>query len=1310
MDGTSDRAGEQAGHKIGPELRRLRTEQGLSLAALAQRVHYSTGYLSKIETGKKPVTPELARRLDEALETDGVLAALLPLPEGPIPADDEPLGAGVCPYPGLAAFGPAQAQWFFGRHQAISDLVSQLDDRLAGGGLLAVVAPSGAGKSSLLAAGLIPALVRGGLPGSRAWPVVATTPGTHPLATLVARVAERTGVEQAAVEQAGDPDGFVAFLTEAVAACTGKPRETSSSARVVLIVDQFEEIFTECRTESERQVFVAALGAAARSAVALVVLGVRADFYGPCLAYPVLLTALQGPVALGPMSAEQLRAVITRPAQAEGLGLEPGLVELLLRDLGVAEDAGVDAAGYDPGALPLLAHALRTTWQQGKGQTLTVAGYRRTGGIRQALATTAERAYTRLSPAERQIARQVLLRLVNVSDQDVSGDTRRRLSRARLVETLPLPGSAEVLDTVLEAFGRARLLTFDTASTLDTDSVEITHEALLRSWPRLRQWIDTDRAGNLIRQELDAAAAGWDREGRDTAGLYRGARLATARTWATSTTQSADLSPVASAFLAASTQQEHHAARLRRAVLVVLSVLALVVSGAVGVALHQSVAAQRERDTALFNQITAQADRLRGTDTSLAAQLDLTAYRMRPMTRDLYTALVTDANAALATPLNSPTNAIYTVVFSPDGRILATGGDDQAVRLWNVSAPTHPVPVGSALTGHTKTVYAVAFSPDGHTLASGSADHRVRLWNVADPAHPAPLGPPLTGHTKTVLTVAFSPDGRTLATGSRDQTVRLWNVADPTHPAPLGPPLLGHTDDVRTVVFSPDGRTLATTGGDDQTVRLWNVADPAHPALLGSPLTGYTKAVFAVVFSPDGRTLATSGRDHMVRVWNVADPAHPTSLGPPLPGHRDDVNAVAFSPDGRILASGSDDRTVRLWNMADPAHPVPLGLPLTGHISAIETVAFSPDGHTLAVGSHDHTALLWNIPAAPLTGHTNAVTAMAFSPDGHTLASGGADRTVRLWNMTDLAHPVSLGSPLIGHTNDVTAVAFSPDGRTLASGGDRTVRLWNVTDSAHPVSLGPVLTGYTDSVTAVAFSPDGHTLATGEGQMVRLWNVADPAHPISLGPPLTGHTKAVYAVVFSPDGRTLASAGGDQMVRLWNVADPARPAPLGLPLTGHTNIVYALAFSPDGHTLASGSNDTTVQLWDVADPARPAALGPPLIGHTNSVHAVAFSPDGHTLASGGYDETVRLWEVTDPAHPMALGQPLTGHTGWVYAVAFSPDGRTLASGGEDRTIRLWGTDVDQAIQRICAFTANTLTPATWQQYVSPDVPYHSPCP
>jgi WD40 repeat protein/transcriptional regulator with XRE-family HTH domain len=1201
---------EIVGERAGARLRQLRQARGWSLAEMARRVPYSKSYLSKLETGAKRVTSEIARCLDEALGTDGALAAVLDTSDNPIPVGDEPTGIEVCPYPGLAAFGPDQARWFFGRDQVTAHLISQLDDRLAGGGLLAVVAPSGAGKSSLLAAGLIPALARGGLPGSRAWPVVAITPGAHPLATLAAGVAERTGTDPAeVVAAAGDPAGFAVFLAEAVVAYIGTLGETSSSAQVVLIVDQFEEIFTECQQDAEREGFIAALCAAAQSAAVLVVIGVRADFYGPCLAYPTLLTALQGPVALGSMSAEQLRAVITCPAEAEGLNLEPGLVELLLRDLGVADEVGGGAAGYDPGALPLLAHALRASWQQRDGQILTVAGYRRTGGIGQALATTAERAYTGLSPVEQQITRQVLLRLVNVSEQGGSGDNRRRLPRPRLVEALPLPGSAEAIDTVLEVFGRARLLTFGTTN------VEITHEALLRAWPRLREWIDTDRAGNLIRQEVEQGAAAWGRDRGDAAGLYRGSRLEAARTWASSTAHEDDLSPAASAFLAASTRHEHRAATLRRAVLVVLSVFALVASGAAAVAFHQSAAAQRERDTAIFNQLTAQADRLRSTDVSMAAQLDLTAYHMRPTSQNLYTALITDADTALSTPLEGHQSTVRAVAFS--GRILASGGDDGTVRLWNVVDPTHPTPLGRPLFGRAKQVNAVVFSPDGHILASGGDDQTVQLWNVTDPAHPTPLEPPLAGYAGTVFTLAFSPNGRTLASGSDDHTIRLWNVADPTHPIPLGPPLTGHTLDVNAVAFSSDGRTLAS-GSDDHTLRLWNVADPTHPTSLGASLSGSN--INAVAFSPDGRTLASGGNDQAVRLWNVTDPTHPTTLGLPLTDHTNYVNAVAFSPDGRTLAVGSDDQKVRLWNVTDPTQSIPLGLPLAGHGSYVNAVAFSPDGRTVATAGSDDTVRLWNIPAALMTGHTSSVFSVSFNPHGHTLATGSDDGTVRLWD------------------------------------------------------------------------------------------VRDPTHPRLLGQLLSGPIEPVRAVVFSRDGRTLASGGNNPMVRLWNVTDPTHPTLLGQLPPGHTKPVNAVAFSPDGHTLATGSRDHTVRLWNVTDLTHPTPQGRLLSGHSDSVNAVAFNPDGRTLASGSRDQTVRLWNVTDPTHPTPQGRLLSGHSDSVNAVAFNPDGHTLASGSKDHTVRVWEMNVNQAIQRICATTRNTLTSDTWKLYISPSLTYSPPCP
>ncbi|HSZ30548.1 MAG TPA: helix-turn-helix domain-containing protein, partial [Pseudonocardiaceae bacterium] len=770
MDGTSKLADEQAWRKLGAELRRLRTSQGMPLSEFAHQVHYSTGYLSKIETGKKRITPEVAHLADEVLATGGVLVALLPTPPPSPPPIDSPelMGTEACPYPGLAAFGPQEARWFFGRDQAICDLISQLDDRLAGGGVLAVVAPSGAGKSSLLAAGLIPALARGGLPGSGAWPVVAITPGAHPLATLATQVAERTGADPAEAAEAGaDPERFTAFLTATVAAHSGKHGETSSSPRVVLIVDQFEETFTECQQETERQAFITTLCTVARSEAVLVVLGVRADFYGSCLAYPALLPALRAPAALGPMSPDQLRAIITSPAAAEGLEVEPGLVELLLRDLGVTDDPSVEVAGYDPGALPLLAHALRATWQQRSGRILTVAGYRRTGGIREALATTAERAFTRLNPAEQQIAQQILLRLVQVGAQ--TGEVRRRVPRDRLLQALPAP--TEATGTVLETFGRARLLTFDTDS--DTDSVEITHEALLRAWPRLAEWISTDRVGLRTHQSLAEAADIWETEGRDPFLLYRGSRLAIAQDWAAGPGRKAQLSVLEKAFLKASIdqkQRQQQAERRRtRRLRTSVGVLAVVALLAGSIAVQQYRTALRQRDLAIASELAATSRSLAAKQPDAATLLAVEAFRLNPAP-EMRGILLSAQSQYFTGQLVGHTGTIHTAMFSHDGRIMVTASADSTVRLWDVASHQLIAP----LEGHATGIFDAEFSPDDRIVATAGEDGTTRLWDVA--SHQQIVTLTTGGPRQDLYQATFSHTGRILATAGKDGTTGLWDV------------------------------------------------------------------------------------------------------------------------------------------------------------------------------------------------------------------------------------------------------------------------------------------------------------------------------------------------------------------------------------------------------------------------------------------------------------------------------------------------------------------------------------------------------
>ncbi len=1164
------------------------------------------------------------------------------------------------PFPGLEPFTAALSQVFFGRTVQAREVGNRLRAMGGTGGLLAIVGPSGCGKSSLLNAGVAPLLE-----GDPEWLVAPSlVPGSDPLpelARVLAITAHRRGLGWSASDVRGKldagTDGLRRVVDDLLVAGSGThPR------RLVVTVDQAEELFTRT-TPAALHRFAQLLSGAVAGPVRVIV-AMRSEFLDDLRDLPALSGVPIEAYLLAPLDREALREVIERPAKVARLRLDDGLATQLVADTDSGE------------ALPLLAFILRQLADGvPAGGTVALSRYRDLGGVRGALTRHADVAFTDAVRVSGLTEREVLAGLTRLVTVDETG---RRGRRQIKLTSLP-----ESLRVALGVFVERRLLLSDTD---DAGQVWLTvaHEALLTEWGPLDTATADITAALRTARVVEQAAAEWTSAGRTEHYLWDDKRLTDTLATLGITSNGGHPNPVAplvelddeaQAFLNATTQRVHatkERERRRRTrtttVLSTLLVLALIASVVAfqqrGTAQTQRGAAQTQRDNAIFNQITAQADRLRSTDLSLAAQLDLTAYRMRP-TLNLRTALITAGNTALSTPL----------------------------------------------TGHTSGVTSVAFSPDGHTLASGSADQTVRLWSVTDPTHPTFLTPPLTGYTNYVNAVAFSPDGHALATGIGDHTVRLWNVTDPTHPTSLGQPLTGHTGDVVAVVFSPDGRTLAS-GSDDQTVRLWNVTDPTHPSPLGPPLTGHTGLVRAVAFSRDGRTLASGSADQTVRLWNMADPAHPTPLGRPLTGYTGYVLAVAFSLDGRILATGSGDRTVRLWNVTDPVHATPLGRPLTGHTNYVDAVAFSPDGHTLATGSRDGTARLWNIPSAVMSGHTSDVFAVAFSPDGHTLATGSDDRTVRLWNVANPVHPMPSGSALTSHTSFVFALAFSPDGHTLATGsGDRTVRLWNVTDPAHPTELGQPLTSYTYPVSAGASSRDGHTLATGSYDgTVRLWNVANPAQPTPLGRPLTGHTGIVAAVAFSPDGHTLATGSHDATVRLWNVTDPTHPMPLGLRLTGHVNAVEAVVFSPDGHTLASGSFDQTVRLWNVTDPAHPTPLGQPLTGHTDGVTAVVFSPDGQILASGSDDQTVRLWNVTDPAHPTPLGQPLTGHTDHVVAVAFSPDGQTLASGSQDHTVRLWEMNVNQAIQRICAATANTLTPATWKQYVSPDLPYRPPCP
>jgi WD40 repeat protein/energy-coupling factor transporter ATP-binding protein EcfA2 len=1140
---------------------------------------------------------------------------------------DEP-----APYLGLAAFQPDDADRFFGRQKVVDDLLCRLENKR----FLAIFGPSGSGKSSLLRAGLIPAVRAGGVTGIQDWSIILLTPGEHPVEELAVHLAARAGVPASSLRTDLETDpSSVGLVLRQIAL-------TTHLTRLLVVVDQFEEVFTLCQDEREQTRFIDALLAAINESDngATVVLGVRADFYSRCADHFGLVAALQdAQVLLTAMQPDELRAVITQPAAKAGLTVEPALVATIVADV----------AGR-PGALPLLSHALLETWRRRQGRRLTLVGYQAAGRVQGAITQTAEQVYAALNDHQQRIARRVFMRLTALGEG--TEDTRRRVTQ----EELTTENQTSDTTVVINRLATARLLT------LGEGTIEVAHEALIQTWPRLRQWLTDDRAGLRIHRQLTEAAQAWQALNRDPGALYRGTRLATAQEWADHDEHCTELNPLEAAFLDASITQEttEHAAAQRRSrhlrtlVAALIALLILTTSGGVW-ALHQ-------RQTAISRQLATQATALAAPQPAASALLSAEAFRVMPTVEARGALLSTSARLANHVVLTRHPGFVNAVAFSPDGTVLASaGGDDHAIILWDPVRHTRI----ATLAGHTQAVRDLAFSPDGHLLASASRDRTIILWDLARRSRIATL----TGHTQRVHTVAFSPDGRTLASASDDHQIMLWDVASHQHLTTL----TGHADAVTQIAFSPDGHTLASASVD-RTIMLWDLASRS----VTTTLVGHADTVNAVTFSPDGKLLATASDDRTIMLWHLAR----RSVTATLTGHTNKVTTLAFSPDGRSLASGSNDQTIKVWDVAT-AKPLAT---LLGHSSYVSDVAFSPDGQTLASSSGDHTVIVWHPILPPFSGHTDAITALALSPDRRTLASASADHTIALWNPATHTRIATLP----GHTAAVITVAFSPDGRTLASGSaDRSIILWDLPNRTRITTL----TGHTGAVTDVAFSPTGHLLASASADhTIALWNPATHTRITTLH----GHTQGVTSLTFSPDGHHLASTSRDATVALWDITRRARITHLPM----RANPEGTAAFSPDSRTLATSGYGQTIILWHVANRTRLATLQ----GTRSGTLVFAFSADGHTLASGGADGTINLWDLPNRT-PLAT---LTGHTDQITGLIFGPDRDTLISASADHTIIPWNINPQQTTTTICTVVGRNLTHQEWSQF-APGISYHQTC-
>jgi WD40 repeat protein len=1217
-------------------------EASRRLVDVASRAAAGRSDLSEVEaelTGKV-IDLQLAREQARALSGPHTPAR--------VPAE------GICPFKGLASFEPVDADYFFGRERLVAELVA----RLVGAGFLGIVGPSGSGKSSVLRAGLLPALAGGVLPGSGSWRRVLIRPGERPLEEL----------RRVLVSGAKDP------LAEAL-------DTLPSGARLLLAVDQLEELFTACRSDAAREAFADTLARAAAdpNGRAVVVVALRADFYGRFAAYPGFAELLGGnQVLVGPMQASELRRAVELPAGRVGLRVEPELADALVDD--------VEGA---PGALPLLSTALLELWQKRQDNALTQSSYRESGGVHGAVARLAEGTYARIPDERRPIVRALMLRLVGEGDE---GDAPVR-RRAPLAE-LDLERNGDVAE-VLATLADSRLVT------VDEGSVEVAHEALLREWPRLREWIEEDTEGRRLRRHITQAATEWDTAGRDHGELYRGARLAAALDWTAD--HALDVNELEREFVTESREaSEKETKRVRRtnrrlrALLAGVAVLlAAAVAGGIFAVIQRGEA--RDAETAqLAQRLGAQALVEEDLDLSLLLARQAVAIDDSPQTRGYVLADLLRAPAAVGIMHGvSDTSVLRGISVSPDGKTLAVADFSGGMLLFDtrtfeqIGQPVEP----------SAGVEAVAYSPDRTTLVLGG-DGYIRSIDARTRKQLTERRLESGSHARSV---AFTSDGSQLAVveSAGEGIPARITIRDAATLQPTGSPIQpeGFTGSFISqywtdpnAVLTPDGRSLVTASADGELA--WWDLDNGEKTRTIEIEEGYR----ALALSPDGLTAAI-GLDRGIRLIDVRTGAAREAKG----ALASSPIRLLFSPDGKTVVSTNVDGTVTLWD-AGAATPSET---LRGHLRSVWQPAFSPDGETLYTASSDGTAIAWDLSGDRRLGRRFRFTddrglsdwpdrhPGKFSPDGRLMAVGLKTEGIELRRTSQPSQP---GTRLQQTGGEVAALAFSPDGRVLAAVTKLGLAtIWDL--ESRSLRQGPFQVAL--YAVGVSISADGTMLATAGDGGVKLWDVATGA---ALG--RIGDGRNAGDVAFSPteplvafivDGY-LQPGGGD--AEIWDVARRS------LATTLHTDAAagvlgWAVAFSPDGNMLATAGSDPLVHLWDV-DTGKLIRELEQNVG--NAVWALEFGPDNRILAISGGDSFASLWDVATGAQ---IG-PRLGAGSRESMLDLSPDGRDLLITSGNGQGAIWSIDPESWPQRACALANRTLTREEWNEFL-PGRAYEPAC-
>ncbi len=1201
------------------------------------------------------------------------------------------------PYVGPSAFRDGDP--LYGRERERARIL----DLLMAQRIVLLYSPSGAGKTSLIQAALIPALREEEflvLPiirvGSGLEPDQDLPPKTNPYVLSTLLSLEESSEQQRSVIELANMD-LITYLDQRL-------DENSEMDEQVLIFDQFEEILTlDPIDQKAKKEFFTQLGKALRSRNRWALFAMREEFLAGLDPYLHFIpTQLQTTFRLELLQEKAAREAIQMPAQNAKIPFTKEAANKLIGDLSQVWVQQVEGSRekkpgmyIEPVQLQVVCHQL---WEKlpSDVQQIDKAHVKKFANVDRALAryyaSRVWNVFQKTKESERSIREWFEFQLI--TKQGFRGQVLKEADRSHGLNN----GAIKLLeeDHLVRAEKRLNAIWY-----------ELTHDRLLEP-------IRTNNAG-WFQENLSALqhqAEIWEKERRPDSFLLRGKALTEAEIWAKTTDE--ELMPVEKEFLIKSQEArataEHKQKQTRRIhclaiVSTIVSVIALIAFWVAFSFFSQSRQAEKvavkAKDEAEERRKEAERLRYVSLAQALAAQSlnrqddigVLLARQAYLFNKKNHGHIIGQVDHALRRILNTlsfkhtidnyesePDSIIIPVIVSPDGQVLAAGSSDGSIGIWNLQNPAEKPLM---LRDHTDRVLSLAFSPAGKFLASGSDDGTVRLWNLQNSNDtPHILGEDMGGN----LCLAFSSDGQKLAAGSDDAAIRVWDLQNPDSKPII---LSGHQRTVRTIAFSPNGNTLASSDAYDNFVRLWDLQNPqAKPQILSDN----EEKIFSLAFSPSGERLASASHDGVIRLWNWRR----ADLDPViLRGHEKMIVSVAFNPDGKSLISGAYDNTVRLWDMETPDSE-PAVFPIHGGV--LRSVGFQTDEQPIALGASGRIVQLWelNAPSAlpeQLHGHQGTVWSLAFnSKEDEILASGDDDGTVRLWNLNQSDTQRTLGSHLLG----VSSVEFCQEGQILASGGrDATIKLWDMQNHGE---LLDTLKGHEFGVNAVACSPNGKILASGsDDHTIRLWDLKNPGTVIAT---LRGHTDDVNSIAFSRDGSLLASGSDDHTIRLW---DLQKSETVITTLQNHKNGVNSVAFSPDGSLLASGSDDQTILLWNMAAPGNPI----PLHGHAEAIFSVAFSSDGRLLASTGQDRTIRLWNVEAPEDAPIVLQVPKRH-GASLAVQFGPANQILASGSQDGTILMWEL-TESLAKNVCKKVWRNLTSDEWRQFIGADIPHNHSC-